>query len=149
MSELAARNGAERAQALLQLTQRLTSLIEQETNLFRARRPQDAVQFQDEKSKLASIYRTEVARARQEPNRFDGTAPNVKTALRQATEGFHKALKENGHAVAALKTLTEGVVKAIADEAQRQRSAGGGYGPGATQRAAGSSGLNIAVNQTA
>lgn len=149
MSELAARNGAERAQALLQLTQRLTSLIEQETSLFQARRPQDAVQFQDEKSKLANIYRTEVARARQEPQRFAGASQAIKAALRQATEGFHKALKENGRAVAALKTITEGVVKAIADEAQRQRTAGGGYGPGAGQRPPTGGSLNIAVNQTA
>lgn len=148
MSELAARNGAERAQALLQLTQRLTGLIEQETNLFNARKPQDAMGLQDEKSKLASIYRTEVARARQEPQRFDGAPENIKAALRKATEGFHAALRENGRAVGALKTITEGVVKAIADEAARQRTAGGGYGPGAHQRAPGG-GMNIAVNQTA
>jgi len=149
MTELAARNGAERAEALLQLTERLTSLIEQETALFRERRPEDALGLQDEKSKLANIYRTEVARARQEPQRFSGAPEGVKSLLRKATEGFHKALKENGHAVLALKTITEGVVKAIADEAARQRTAGGGYGPGAGQRATSPGALNIAVNQTA
>lgn len=149
MSELAARNGTERAQALLQLTNRLTSLIEQETTLFNARRPHEAVGLQEEKSKLASIYRTEIARARQEPQRFSGAPEPIKAALRKSTEGFHAALKENGRAVNALKTITEGVVKAIADEAARQRTAGGGYGPGAHQRAPGSGGMNIAVNQTA
>ncbi|WP_300555935.1 flagellar basal-body protein FlbY [Maricaulis sp.] len=148
MTELAARNGAERAQALLKLTQRLTDLIRQETSLFKERRPQDALPLQDEKSKLANIYRTEVSRARQEPTRFAGAPSTVKSALRQSTEVFHKALAENGHAVAAMKQLTEGVVKAIADEAARQKSAGGGYGPGATHQTHAPSGMNLAINQT-
>ncbi|MBO6729809.1 MAG: flagellar basal-body protein FlbY [Maricaulis sp.] len=149
MTELAAANGAERAQALLKLTQRLTDLIRQETSLFQERRPQDALHLQDEKSKLANIYRVEVSRARQEPQRFAGASAPVKDALREATEMFHKALAENGHAVAAMKTLTEGVVKAIADEAARQKSAGGGYGPGAGHRAVAPGAMNIALNQTA
>ena len=149
MTELAAANGAERAQALLKLTKRLTDLIRQETSLFKERRPQDAIHLQDEKSQLANIYRAEVSRARQEPHRFDGASAAIKEALRKATELFHKALAENGHAVAAMKTLTEGVVKAIADEAARQKSAGGSYGPGAAHRTAPQSAMNIALNRTA
>ncbi|WP_300532139.1 flagellar basal-body protein FlbY [Maricaulis sp.] len=148
MTELAARNGAERAQALLKLTQRLTDLIRQETSLFKDRRPHDALPLQDEKSKLANIYRTEVSRARQEPSRFAGAPTTIKSSLRQATELFHKALAENGHTVAAMKEITEGVVKAIADEASRQKTAGGAYGPGATQQANAPSGMNLAINQT-
>ena len=149
MTELAARNGEERAHALLKLTTRLTDLIRQETSLFRERRPQDALTLQDEKTKLTSIYRSEVARARQEPTRFAGAGTPIKTALRQATTVFHEALAENGHVVSAMKEITEGVVKAIADEAARQRTAGGGYGPGATQPTAVPGGLSIAVNRTA
>ena len=149
MTQLAAANGAERAQALLKLTQRLTDLILQETALFRDYRPQEAASLQDEKSQLANIYRAEVSRARQEPQRFAGASEPMKQALRQATELFHKALAENGHAVAAMKTLTEGVVKAIADEATRQKTAGGGYGPGAGHRAPTAGPMNIALNQTA
>ena len=80
MTELAAANGAERAQALLKLTQRLTDLIRQETSLFKERRPQDAIHLQDEKSQLANIYRAEVSRARQcrdqgSPAQGHGTLP--------------------------------------------------------------------------
>lgn len=149
MTELAARNGAERAQALLKLTQRLTDLVKEETVLFQERRPQDALGLQDEKSKLTNIYRSEVARAGQDPHRFAGAGTPIKSALRQATQLLHAALTENGHVVAAMKEITEGVVKAIADEAARQRTAGGGYGPGAAQPAAIPGGLSIAVNKTA
>lgn len=149
MTELAARNGAERADALLRLTVRLTELIRSETELFQRRRPQDAAALQDEKSKLANIYRGEVARARAEPSRFAGAPAAIKHTLRQATEVFHAALAENARAVTAMKVITEGVVRAIADEADRQRNTGNGYGPGAAQRPQRSGGLSIALNQTA
>lgn len=149
MTELAARNGAERADALLRLTTRLTDLIDSETAMFQRRRPQDAVALQDEKTKLANIYRSEVARAKAEPSRFAGTPANVKTALRQATEAFQAALAENARAVTAMKIITEGVVRAIAEEAVRQRNTGNGYGPAATQRPQRTGGLSIALNQTA
>ena len=62
---------------------------------------------------------------------------------------FHAALSENGHVVNALKTVTEGVVKAIADEAARQRSAPAGYGPGAAHPSTPPKGFALAVNRTA
>ncbi len=149
MTELAAKNGAERADALLRLTVRLTELIRSETQLFQRRRPQDAVALQDEKSKLANIYRSEVARARAEPARFAGASVAIKSSLRQATETFNIALAENSRAVTAMKVITEGVVRAIADEAERQRNTGNGYGPSAAQRPPHKGGLSIALNQTA
>lgn len=149
MTELAAGNPTERAQALLRLTERLTDLIGQETRLFQERRPQEALPLQDEKSELANIYRAEVARARKEPARFAGTPAPLKAALRDATARFHEKLAENGQVVNALRQVTEGVVKAIADEAARQRGAGSGYGPGADARASQPSGFAIAVNRSA
>ncbi|MDG1416650.1 MAG: flagellar basal-body protein FlbY [Maricaulis sp.] len=148
MNELAAANGAERTQALLNLTTRLTDLIVRETRMFQAHRPQDALSLQAEKSELAALYRSEVSRAGREPSRFSGASQTIKLSLRKATELFHSALTENGHAVGAAKQVTEGVVKAIADEAVRQRTAGGGYGPGAGQPA-GNTGFALAINQTA
>ena len=138
-----------RADALLRLTVRLTALVRSETQLFQRRRPQDAVALQDEKTKLANIYRSEVARARAEPSRFAGASVAVKNSLRQATETFHTALAENSRAVTAMKVITEGVVRAIADEAERQRNTGNGYGPSAAQRPPRKGGLSIALNQTA
>ncbi|WP_203294164.1 flagellar basal-body protein FlbY [Maricaulis parjimensis] len=149
MSELHAANPTERVQALLKLTQRLTELLQEETRLFKAKRPQDALGLQDEKTQLANVYRAEVARTKQDPTRFATAPAPMKAMLREATQAFHTALSENGHVVNALKVVTEGVVKAIADEAARQRSAGAGYGPGATARQATPQGFAVAVNRTA
>lgn len=146
MTELAANTPSERAEALIRLTTRLTELLDQETALFEARKPHEAGALQTEKSRLALIYRAETQQAAKDPNRLAGLAPALKAQLTQTTERFDAALRRNGEAVATLKTLTEGLVKAIADEAARQKQASAGYGP-----AAGSASRigALACNQTA
>jgi len=145
MSLLAANNPAERAEALILMTSRLTALIEQETALFEARRPLDTQSFQDEKSKLATIYRREIAAVKQQPDRLEGAPETLKRQLKDETERFTAALEANGRAVEALRVLTEGIVRAVADEAARVKDQDAGYGPG-TRRPATPS---IAVNQRA
>ncbi len=145
MSLLAANSPAERAEALILLTTRLTGLIEQETALFEARRPLETQSFQDEKSKLATIYRREIAAIRQQPERLEGAPEPLRRQLKDETMRFTEALEANGRAVETLRVLTEGIVRAVADEAARLKDQETGYGPG-TRRAATPS---IAVNQRA
>lgn len=145
MSLLAANSPAERAEALILLTARLTDLIEQETVLFEARRPLETQSFQDEKSKLATIYRREIAAVKQQPDRLESAPEAIKRQLKDETERFTTALEANGRAVETLRVLTEGIVRAVADEAARLKDQDSGYGPG-TRRAATPS---IAVNQRA
>ena len=145
MSELAANSPAERAEALIRLTARLADLLDQETAFFEARKPREAVALQAEKTRLATIYRTETRLAVQDPARLSGLGEPVKARLREGTQRFEAALARNGAAVEALKALTEGLVKALADEAARQARSKAGYGPGAAKTSIGA----IACNQTA
>ncbi|MEE2526197.1 flagellar basal-body protein FlbY [Hyphobacterium sp. HN65] len=148
MSLLAANSPAERAEALILLTTRLTELIEKETALFESRRPLEARTFQDEKSKLATIYRREIAAVKAEPARLEAAPEALKIQLKDVTAHFTNALEANGRAVDALRVLTEGVVKSVADEAARLRDKDAGYGPGSKLRS-GASTPAIAVNQRA
>jgi exonuclease VII large subunit len=146
MTELAASTPTERAETMVRLTQRLTQLLDRETELFKARRPKEAIVFQDEKSKLASIYRLETEAVSKDRSRLAGIDAALKNRLKTATQTFETALKRNGIASEALKTLTEGVAKVIIQEATRQQNAKAGYGPGASQTARLGA---MAVNQTA
>ena len=146
MTELAANTPTERAEALIKLTGRLAELLDQETAMFEARTPHKAVDLQPEKTRLATLYRAETQRAGSDRSRLSGLAPMLKARLQDSTKQFEAALKRNGAAVEALKTLTEGLVKALADEANRQAKAKAGYGPGAVRQA--SIGA-LACNQTA
>lgn len=145
MSELAANSPAERAEALIRLTDRLTALLDQETACFEARKPHEAVTLQAEKTRLATIYRTETRLAAQDNSRLAGLNETLKTRLRANTTRFETALARNGAAVEALKSLTEGLVKALADEAARQAQAKAGYGPRAARTSIGA----LACNETA
>lgn len=146
MSELAASTPTERAEELIRLTGRLTQLLEQETALFEARKPHEAVSLQSEKTKLATLYRAETQRASKDRSRLAGLDPVLKARLTDSTIAFEDALRRNGAAVEALKQLTEGLVKALADEAARQKTAGAGYGPNAAR----GNGIGaLAFNQTA
>ena len=145
MSELAAQSPVERAEALIRLTARLADLLDQETACFEARKPHEAVPLQAEKTRLATLYRTETRLAGQDPARLSGLGDALKSRLRDSTKRFEAALARNGAAVEALKSLTEGLVKALADEAARQARSNAGYGPGAAKTSIGA----IACNQTA
>lgn len=135
MTELAAANPTERAHALIRLVERLTVLIERETELFEARQPHKAMDMQVEKTRLGAIYRRETQLAAKDPARLDGLDAALRDRLRAVIIAFETALERNGRVVEALKTITEGLVKALADEAARQRGADAGYGPGASQGA--------------
>lgn len=150
MSTLAADTPDMLARELTRLTERLTGLLQRETQLFEARRPLETEAFQGEKSRLASLYRREIASVKADPSRLEGADADTKATLKSATERFTEALAANGRAVDALRVLTEGVVKAVADEAAKQRDTLSGYGPGAASSSRKNTDApSIAVNRSA
>jgi hypothetical protein len=94
----------------------------------------------------SALYRAETQRAKADPSRLSGLQPALKAQLQDSTKRFETSLQRNGAAVEALKALTEGLVKALADEANRQAQAKAGYGPGSGRHARVGA---IACNQTA
>ncbi len=127
-------DAAVRVDQLILLTERLTELVSLEAQAFEQRRPQDAARHLDETSRLANLYRHESARVRADPN-LVGSAPlEQRMQLIRATEAFDAVLARQGRALEAAKTVTEGLVRAIAEEVATQRGENAGYGPGATNR---------------
>ena len=130
---LAASSSAERMEQLILLTERLTGLIAEQLRAFEARRPQDAAQNADETARLANLYRHESLKVKTNPTILDGAPPELKERLIVATRAFDAVLARHGRAVEAAKTITEGLIRAIAEEVHRQRHAVASYGPKAMQ----------------
>ncbi|MFM8753207.1 MAG: flagellar basal body protein, partial [Phenylobacterium sp.] len=128
---LSADTPGERVHQLIDLTERLTELIAAEAQAFESHRPQDAAALVEETSRLANIYRHESARVRSNPDLISHASLEDRTRLMRATEAFDAVLARQGRALEAAKTVTEGLVQAIAKEVASQRSRGVGYGPGA------------------
>jgi hypothetical protein len=125
---IAAQNPQDRVEQLILLTERLTELVAEQAQAFETRRPQDAAAKIDETSRLANLYRHESARVRAQPDLVSSAPLALRTRLVRATEAFDAVLARQGRALNAARTVTEGLVKAIAEEVANQRSKGVSYG---------------------
>ncbi|MFZ5718190.1 MAG: flagellar basal body protein [Pseudomonadota bacterium] len=131
---LAASDATDRVEQLIILTERLTELMAAQCQAFEQRRPQDAAALLEETSRLANLYRHESARVRADPALVEGAPLAARTKLVRATEGFDAVLARHGRAIEAARTITEGLVKCIADEVAKQRQQASVYGSGGVQQ---------------
>jgi hypothetical protein len=145
---IAASNAEDRVEQLVLLTERLTELVAEQALAFEQRRPQDAAALHEETSRLANLYRHESTRVRADPTLVSGAPLAQRTRLVRATEAFDAVLARQGRALEAAKTVTEGLVKAIAEEVANQRTRGVSYGPSARASADGTA-TAITLNQRA
>ena len=119
---------------VVELTDRLTALLAAQARAFEQHRPQDAAASLAEVTRLTIDYRAGSAHVRAHPQLVETAAPELRRRLLAATEAFEAVLERQGRALAASKTITEGLVKAVAEEIAARRGVGQAYGPGATRR---------------
>jgi hypothetical protein len=145
---LSATDATDRVEQLVILTERLTALIAEQCVCFEQRRPHDAAALLNEVSRLANLYRHESARVRADTSMISGAPLDARTRLVRATEAFDAVLARQGRAIEAARTVTEGLVKCIADEVAAQRTQGSTYNAGGLQ-SAGASATSITLNKRA
>ena len=121
-------------EGMVGLTERLTQLLADQARAFEQHRPQAAAATLPQVAQLTADYRAGSAHVRANPQLVQAAAPDLRARLLRATEAFDAVLQRQGRALAASKTVTEGLVKAVAEEIAAQRSVGQAYGPGATRR---------------
>lgn len=144
---ISAHDAEDRVAQLLALTQRLTELLATEAAAFEARRPQDAFGRTEETARLANMYRHETLRIKADPTLVSAASKASRLTLIRATEAFEAVLARHGRALAAAKTVTEGLVHAIAEEVAATRSARSPYG--ANARAPSADATAITLNRRA
>lgn len=125
---LAADNPTDRVKQLIVLTDRLSSLVEKETELLRERRPCDIKPFQDERSKLSNIYVQEMQMISQNKSLIAGVQEELTSLLKSKTGQFREKLDEHGKLLFRIRDVTEGIIKAIAEDVSKKSQAGAGYG---------------------
>jgi len=125
---LSAQNPSDRARQLLALTERLTQRLAEETAVLEAHRPQDLHDRLEETRNLSNLYRIESMRVKADPTLLKGITTQERQALFKATEAFNEQLARYERAVAAAKTVTEGIVAAIAEDMNTRRAGNMTYG---------------------
>lgn len=118
----------ERAEQLDAMTLRLVRLIGAEAEAVQAHRLSAANADWDEKERLVHAWRLEVARIKANPALLAGILPERKAALKESAQQLEHALEAHAVALAASKSVTEGLVRSIAAEVAAVRSAPAGYG---------------------
>src|SRR5438067_12496735 len=113
---LNANDAADRVDQLTILVERLTDLVARQCQCFEQHRPQDAAMLMEETARLANIYRHESTRIRAEPGLVAAAPAPLRQRLARAAEAFDAVLHRHGRAVDAARTVTEGLVRAIAEE---------------------------------
>lgn len=146
---LAADDAASRVDQLTILTERLTDVVARQCQCFETHRPQDAALVMEEAARLANLYRHESARVRADPGLVMAAPLELRRRLIQATEAFDAVLARHARAVMAAKFVTEGLVRAIAEEVASQRDQLGGYGPGARTPMSAGAATAITLNRRA
>jgi len=131
---LSVRDADDRAEQLIVLTERLSGRLTAETVALEAYRPLDIRDSVEETRKLSALYRQESARLKADPGLLGGISQTSKNRLRAATEAFVAVSERHARAVDAARSVSEGLLKAIADALSEIRKPSLTYGPGASVR---------------
>ncbi len=140
---IAAADPTDRVEQLIVLTERLNERLSMELAAFEANRPQDVTAGIEETQKLANLYRHESARIKADPSLVAGAPQALRLKLVQAIQSFDAVMERHAVAVEAAKTITEGLVRAIAGEIAAQRTPAAGYGPSAKANAGDATALTL------
>lgn len=147
MTEAATLNATARVRQLVDLTQRLTASLSEESRAFESRRPQDAAASMAATHDLANVYRRESAQLKANPASVAAAPAADRTALIRATEAFEAVLTGHARAVEAARIVSEGLVQTIAAEVAGQRGNPSAYG--ASGRANTADSRAVALNRSA
>ncbi|RIK95571.1 MAG: hypothetical protein DCC73_04215 [Proteobacteria bacterium] len=116
---------------LISLTRRLGEVVRQENTLLNQRRPSEATTLIEEKGRLAAAYGREMDILRKNGGaRAFGSADQLRE-LKRETSAFRKLLDEHRRILERVRTVSEGMLKAVGEEVARRSRPPQGYGKNA------------------
>lgn len=128
-------NPNERAEQMTAMAGRISVLVDAEIEALKAGRLDGADANAQEKERLVHSWRLEVDRIREHPSIISGADKTLKDDLARASASLAEKLEVHAAALAARRSVTEGLVQSIAEEVARVRKAPEGYGStGAARR---------------
>ena len=139
----------ERGEQLEAMTRRLIGLVTAEAAAVQTHRLSAANADWDEKERLVHAWRIEVSRIKADPTLLSGLSQMRKDQLRVSSRELETALEAHAMALAASKSVTEGLVRSIASEIASVRAAPAGYGRSGASAAANRQASGLAVNAKA
>ena len=143
---LSANDANDRAEQMLILAERIAGFADREIAAIKANKLDAAAVENPEKERLVHAWRHEVERIRKSPALISEADPELKAKLREAAKTLETTLRRHAASVEGLKTLTEGLVRAVAEEVARTRKGPEGYGRVGARGHSASAGGGVTVN---
>jgi hypothetical protein len=113
----------------------LLSLLERETEMLRRAQAQEIAGLVTHKTMLSTQLARDTQVLRDNLAFLRASAPEKLESLREEHRAFSRALDVNGQALAAMKSVSEQLLKAIARQAEEGRAGPDTYGKGAAYAA--------------
>lgn len=113
---------------LLQVTNRLASLLEREIGLLRQMDPKAMQNVQQEKIVLAAAYQVALSDLRALPQWEEELPADLRQEVHSAASRFQAVLIKNERALRAAKETTERVLSYVVEEIDKQKDGPKGYG---------------------
>jgi flagellar biosynthesis/type III secretory pathway chaperone len=139
----------EKLLSLLQVTQRLTSLIDEENHLLETQRPSAIKPLMDEKERLSHSYGLGLGFVKSlKPVDLNQVDPALRQSLIDALDQFQRVVLKNGKILLRLKSVGDGLLAAVSAEATRGKERAPVYsaaGRMATKAATASLALNAMI----
>lgn len=112
--------GAENAENLIKLTDRLSRLMEQEVELLRGHRANDIQALQTDKEALAGIYQRVITDLQKNPEALDGLDSERRERLKHAAARLHGAVTGNAIALRSAIEANHQLIETIAGAIREQ-----------------------------
>jgi hypothetical protein len=112
---------------LVKISANLVHLLERETALLLDMKTQDVGDIQAQKVELCRLYALSVRQLRENPAALKGALPVVQSEIEAALVRVHEVAVRNQQAIQSARKVNEGVMKAIAEVWNADRSAAAGY----------------------
>lgn len=131
---------------MIEVTARLTDLLNQEVVLLEQMQVTRAGELQQEKMALTQVLEAQKKLIDAQPELIDAVPDAERDQLRHVVETFHTALQRNVRLVAVAKAVNQRVVQAVFDTLAEQQSTGAYTKAGMTASAP-KGGVSISLNQ--
>ena len=112
---------------LVKISANLVHLLERETALLLDMKTQEVGELQTQKSELCRLYALSVRQLRENPAALKSALPVVQSEIEAALMRVHEVAMRNQRAIQSARKVNEGVMKAIAEVWNADRSAAAGY----------------------
>lgn len=116
-----------RVNDLIEITERLASLLKKENRALNDKDANEATRYLDEKGNLSRIYETRIKGLMDDPSILATAAPELRKELRDLGESVNVMIQENARLLKITIEANRRVVAMVADAVKTQQPGPGTY----------------------